>query len=117
MKKSVSDNIRLIRESKNFSQDYIAKKLKVTQQAYSQMEKNPDTMALYRLRDLCKILDVELITLLGEENAYLQQNYNQKGGQAATKMVFNNTSEDAKDLYERLIAELKEEIIFLRNKK
>lgn len=117
MKKSISENIRFLRESKGFSQDFVAKKLKVTQQAYSQMEKNPDSMTLTRLRDLSKILDLELITLLGEENIYLQQNYNQKGGQAATKIVFNGSGDLNKDLYERLISELKDEILFLRNKK
>jgi transcriptional regulator with XRE-family HTH domain len=115
MKVSVSENIRLIRESRGFSQDYIAQKLEVTQQAYSQMEKNPDTITLKRLKLLSKILDVNLITLLGEDNTYLQQNYNQSGsnGQFANKMEFY-PSDNEKDLYERLINQLKEEIIFLK---
>jgi transcriptional regulator with XRE-family HTH domain len=116
MKALVSDNIRVIREAKNYSQEYVATKLNVTQQAYSSMEKNPENMSLKRLRELCKILDVELITLLGEENVMVQQNYNQQGGQAATNMVFQGLSENEKSLYERFIAELKHEISFLRTK-
>ncbi len=117
MKISVSENIRLIREAKGFSQEYIAKKLKVTQQAYSSMEKTPENMTLKRLKDLCEILDVNLITLLGEDNVYVQQNYNQKGGHAATQMVFNKIGEGEKDLYERMIAGLKEEVNHLRKNK
>lgn len=59
MKVYTTDNIRLIRVSKGFSQEFIAKKLNITQQAYSLMEKNPDIMTLKRLKDLCKILDVK----------------------------------------------------------
>jgi transcriptional regulator with XRE-family HTH domain len=116
MKALVSENIRVIREANNYSQEYVANKLNVTQQAYSSMEKNPENMSLKRLRELCKILDVELITLLGEENLMVQQNYNQQGGQAATSMVFQGLSENEKGLYERFISELKQEISFLRDK-
>jgi transcriptional regulator with XRE-family HTH domain len=115
MKISISDNIRLIREAKGYSQDYIAKKMKVSQQAYSSMEKQPDNMSLKRLKDLCKVLDVNLVTLLGEENIYVQQNYNQQGGQASTNMTVNNSSELEKELYERIINQLKEEITFLKS--
>jgi transcriptional regulator with XRE-family HTH domain len=115
MKISVAENIRLLRESRGFSQEFVAKKLKVTQQAYSNMEKNPDGMTLSRLKDLSIILDVNLVTLIGEDNIMIQQNYNQKGGQAATQMVFSQ-SELEKDLYERIITELKEEISYLRKK-
>ena len=115
MKISISENIRLIREAKGYSQEFVAQKLKVTQQAYSQMEKTPEDMTLKRLKELSIILDVQLITLLGEDNIYLQQNYNQHGGQAATQMVFSTVTNDEKDLYERLINQLKEENLFLRN--
>lgn len=110
MKVSAADNIRLIREAKSFSQEFIAKKMKVTQQAYSAMEKQPDNMTLKRLKELCKILDVDLITLLGEDNVFVQQNYNQKGGQAATQMVFNSTNEKNNETYQAYIISLKEEI-------
>ncbi len=110
MKVSSADNIRLIREAKSFSQEFIAKKMKVTQQAYSAMEKQPDNMTLKRLKELCKILDVDLITLLGEDNVFVQQNYNQKGGQAATQMVFNSTNEKNNETFQAYIISLKEEI-------
>ena len=104
----------MTRELKGFSQDYVAKQLDVTQQAYSQMEKNPDSMTLKRLKDLCKILDVELIALLDEDNVYVQQNFHQQGGNAATKMIISTGSDENKQLYERLLSEQKEEILFLR---
>jgi transcriptional regulator with XRE-family HTH domain len=116
-KNNISENIRFLRDSKGYSQGYVSDKLKVTQQAYSRMEKNPENMSLKRLRDLSKILGVELITILDEDNAYIQHNFNQKGGQAATKMVFNQASQETSNLYERLINQLKDEVEFLRMKK
>lgn len=113
MNKNLSNQVRLIRESKGYTQEYVAKKLRVTQQAYSQMEKNPESMTLKKLRDLSLIFDVQLVTLLGEDNIYVQQNYQQTGGNAATKMVVQ-TSKQENDLYERLIEELKNEILFLK---
>lgn len=114
MKIAVSENIRLIREAKGFSQEFVAKKLKVTQQAYSSMEKTPENMTLKRLRDLCEVLDVDLITLLGEDNVYLQQNYNQQGGNAATQMILNGQKDAEDSIHQSYINSLKEEIAHLK---
>lgn len=114
MQYTVSDNIRLIREAKGYSQDYVSKKLNVTQQAYSQMEKKPENMTLSRLKALAHVLDVTLISLICEENAYIQHNFNQQGGQAATQMVFHTEQDEKTKVYEDYIQELKGEISFLR---
>jgi transcriptional regulator with XRE-family HTH domain len=113
MKTNMSETIRLIRESKGYSQEFMASRLHVTQQAYSKMEKQPDTMTLKRLKDLAHILDVPLISLLGEENMYFMQNINQQGGQAATKLIFQN--QVASMEHSELIKSMHEEIEFLRS--
>lgn len=117
--KNISDIIRTIREEKKLTQLYMAKKLKVTQQAYSSMENNPEQVTLKRLRDIAKLLGVELITLLGIETGLVQQNFNQKGGSAntATQMINHYSVQEQNELYERLIAQLKEEIAYLRSVK
>lgn len=112
MKLSLSDNIKFLRESKGLKQEYVALKLEVTQQAYSKMEKNPESMTLKRLIDLSKILDVSLVTLLGEDNVFIQQNYNQSGGHAATQMVLKSATETI-DIYERYIDDLKKQLTIL----
>ena len=110
MKVYLTDNIRLIRVSKGFSQKFIAKKLNITQQAYSLMEKNPDIMTLKRLKDLCKILDVNIVNLLGEENVYVQRNYHQKGGNVSTQMVVASLTNQEINIYQAYLSSLKEEI-------
>ncbi len=115
-KTSISENIRLIRESRGYSQDYIANRLNITQQAYSNMEKKPEGMSLSRLKDLAKVLDVSLLTLINEDTVLIQQNFNQAGGNAASKMEFY-LAEGAIKIYEELIKELREENNKLRNQK
>ena len=110
-KLSISENIRLIRESQGYSQDYVAIKLEITQQAYSAIEKNPERATLSRLKEIAAILQVPIVTLLGEDEINLQQNFHQAGGNAAT--IFKNISSGS-EVYEKWIAELKEEVHFLR---
>lgn len=110
-KLSISENIRLIRESQGYSQDYVAIKLDITQQAYSAIEKNPERATLIRLREIATVLQVPLVTLLGEDEIIIQQNFHQAGGNAAT--VFKNIA-NGTEVYEKWIHELKEEVHFLR---
>ncbi|MCF8409319.1 MAG: helix-turn-helix domain-containing protein [Crocinitomicaceae bacterium] len=110
---NIGDNIRLLREARGFSQTYMAEKLAITQQAYSSVEKKPENTTLKRLKNIAIILEVELITLLGEEDTYILQNFNQSGGNAATKMNITPSSNEH-EIYNKLIDSLKEEIVFLR---
>ena len=107
------DTIRLLREARGLSQKQMADKLGITQQAYSNLEKKPERATLERLRQIAQILQVELITLLGEEDTYILQSFNQSGGNAATQMNIT-PSLGEREIYDKLIVSLKEEIAFLR---
>jgi transcriptional regulator with XRE-family HTH domain len=107
------DTIRLLREARGLSQKQMADKLGITQQAYSNLEKKPERATLERLRQIAQILQVELITLLGEEDTYILQSFNQSGGNAATQMNIT-PSVGEREIYDKLIVSLKEEIAFLR---
>ena len=72
IRKNISEIIRTIREEKQLTQLYMAKKMRVTQQAYSKMENNPENVTLKRLRDIAELLGVELITLLGIDTGLVQ---------------------------------------------
>ncbi len=106
--------IRIIRESNGLSQKYVADKLEITQQQYSNIEKHPDNASLKRFKELSNILKVPVTTLIGETENYIQQNFQQQGGQAAT--ILNNTGlpDKERELYERMILELKEQISMLK---
>jgi transcriptional regulator with XRE-family HTH domain len=100
----------MVRESINLSQEYVANKLHISQQAYSRMEKNPDNISVARMRDLSAILGVPFNTLVGEDDLYIQQNYNQQGGNAGTVMYVQGMAENERKVYEERINDLKQQI-------
>ncbi len=107
--------IRVIRESNGLSQEYVASKLEITQQAYSNIEKHPDNASIKRLRQLAEVFSVPVTSLIGESEQYIQQNFQQQGGQAATVIHVQGMPENERKLYERLIEELKSEIALLKS--
>ena len=107
--------VRLIRESNGFSQEYVASKLDISQQAYSNIEKNPDNASMKRLRQLSQVFSVPVTSLIGETEQIIQQNFQQQGGQAATVIHVQGIPEHERQLYERLVDELKSEIQLLRS--
>ncbi len=90
----VSDNIKMLRESLNYSQEFVAAKLEMSQQAYSLIENNPEKTSLKNLRAIARVLNVNISILILEDEQ------------------LNLTSNDA---YEKLISKLENEIVFLRN--
>jgi len=107
--------VRLTRESNEFSQEYVASKIDISQQAYSNIEKNPDNASVKRLRQLSQVFSVPVTSLIGESEHYVQQNFQQQGGQAATVIHVQGIPEHERQLYERLIEELKSENQLLRS--
>jgi transcriptional regulator with XRE-family HTH domain len=73
---TLSEHIRKLRVAQGFSQDYVAKRLHMSQQTYSLIERRPEECALSRLKDLAKILNVEFLALIGEDEAMIQTNAN-----------------------------------------
>ncbi|MES2828613.1 MAG: helix-turn-helix transcriptional regulator [Bacteroidota bacterium] len=62
--KAVAGNIRKIREFRNYTQDYIAAKLAISQNAYSKLELGYCSITLGRLMQIADILEIDMITLI-----------------------------------------------------
>jgi transcriptional regulator with XRE-family HTH domain len=62
--KAVAANIRRVRESRNYTQDYLAAKLDISQNAYSKIELGYSNITLSRLVNIASILEIELIDLI-----------------------------------------------------
>jgi transcriptional regulator with XRE-family HTH domain len=73
--KEVVSNIRKIREFRNYTQDYLAAKLNISQNAYSKIELGYSSITLNRLVNIAQILEIELVDLISSNNeAILQYN-------------------------------------------
>ncbi|RZL41961.1 MAG: XRE family transcriptional regulator [Pedobacter sp.] len=62
--KLISKRIRLARNRLGFSQEYIAQELGISQNVYSNNERNVKNIPIYRLEQIAKILGVSIIKLL-----------------------------------------------------
>ncbi|MVN92249.1 helix-turn-helix domain-containing protein [Mucilaginibacter aquatilis] len=62
--KNVATNIRKIREYRNYTQEYLAVKLDISQNAYSKIELGYTKITLERLFQIALILEVDVIELI-----------------------------------------------------
>lgn len=64
--------IKEIREKKNYSQEYLAARLNISQQSYSRLERNVHRVPIYRLYDIAEILEVEVFELFDTDTTSVQ---------------------------------------------
>ena len=66
--KRVAHNIRRVREYRNYTQEYVAGKIGISQNAYSKLELGLHKLSLERLFQIADVLDVDCIDLLENGN-------------------------------------------------
>lgn len=106
----LGENIRKIRELKGFSQQVFGNELTISQKQVSRIETGKTSVTFLLLNRICKVLDVDLKTLLNFDDKFIynNNNHNQNGGEF---IAYNNTDIDkVEKLYERLLKE-KDEMI------
>jgi transcriptional regulator with XRE-family HTH domain len=62
--KAIAANIRTKREKRNYTQEYLAYKLSISQNAYSKIELGYTKITLERLFQIADILEVDAVSLL-----------------------------------------------------
>lgn len=110
MKNDLGTKIRKIRELKGLSQDYMATQLEFSQRAYSKLENNEIKLDWDRLTNIAKILGIDSVEMVSFDDSLIFNNCSQSGKQH----TFNNFPEMLQEQYEKQIAHLNEEIVFLR---
>jgi len=65
--RAIVANIRKIRELRNYTQDYLAAKLHISQNAYSKIELGYSSITLTRLIQIAEILEVDLVDLINTD--------------------------------------------------
>ena len=59
--------IRKVREQRNYTQDFVAKQMGISQNAYSKIENGYTQLTVKHIKDLSKILEVSLMELLRDD--------------------------------------------------
>jgi transcriptional regulator with XRE-family HTH domain len=104
------NKIRLLREGIGLSQEYVADKLNISQQAYSKMEKNPQNATLERLQKLSEVLGVNINSIVGNDDMYIQQNFHQQGGNASTVMYVTGLADRERESFTQQISSLQKQV-------
>ena len=68
LEKTILENLRKSRESKNISQDNVAIHLNVTQSAYAKLEICKNKISLKKLIEVSEILEIDFLQLLFPKN-------------------------------------------------
>lgn len=118
----IGNKIKNIRELKNFTQEYMADKLEISQAAYSKLEKGDLKISQDKLNKIAEILDVNLEDIKDFDNKRILNSYNSIKGNNSN-ITYSNQDiilirklyEDKINLLEKLVQKQEEEIKNLKN--
>jgi transcriptional regulator with XRE-family HTH domain len=103
--------LRIYREFRNYSQEYIAEKLGITQNAYSRIETNQTRVTAERLRQIADILSVPLTCLLSD----MEPELSFANGTVSNDRHMGELMEYTQRLYDQIIKTKDEKIIALED--
>lgn len=111
---NLGSKIKKLRELKNFTQDFMADRLGISQGAYSRMELGESEITYGRLEKISEILEIkpeDIITF--NESMVFNVMHNQTGNGLVKQNNPPNNKE--RELYESQITLLKEELEFVKS--
>lgn len=73
----IGEQIKEMRESKNFTQEELARKIHISRTTLSNIESGKHGTVLIKLYDIARILETEIIKFLPDDN-WVQNNKNKK---------------------------------------
>ncbi len=109
----LGQKIKKLRELKNFTQEYMAEELGLTQSGYSKLESGEVDVPFNRLEQIAKILGIrpeDIITF--NEHMVFNVMHNTTGNGL---VIHNQVSQTEKSLYEGQIETLKKEVEHLKS--
>lgn len=102
MATSIKNKIKSIRELKNYTQEYMAEQLGVTQAGYSKIEKGKTVLSYVKLVEIARILEVSVEDILSFDSERYFNNFNKVIGNNNGSILINTEENSAtlKILYE-----------------
>ena len=111
----IGQKIKMLREVKNYTQEYMADKIGLAQSNYSKIERDETDITLTRLQKISEVLGVNTDDLINlSEPCIFNNNYGELKGTQSGNYVEYPT--ELIDLYKDKIKLLEEKIKYLENK-
>jgi len=98
----IGQRIKKLRELRNFSQNYMAEKLEISQQTYSKMETGDIDFPVSRLPNIAKVLGMRISDIFSFDEQTIFQSYNYSAENITNETNGGNILRD-----DRLLEELK----------
>lgn len=120
----IGEKIKKVRELKNYTQEYMAEQLQISQNQYSRIESGESNLLYSRLEQIAKVLEMSIseIDNIDETISFISKN-KIKGKEVNHFQAKNNVNftikeqglyEETKKLYEEIIQQLKTENAYLK---
>ncbi|MEP6805618.1 helix-turn-helix transcriptional regulator [Flavobacterium sp. FlaQc-47] len=124
MTSSIKNKIKSIRELKNYTQEYMADQLGVTQAGYSKIEKGKTILSYIKLVEIARILEVSVEDVISFDSQRYFNSFNKVRGNNNGSIQINsdNTAtlkalyEDKIKLLEKLLNKTEEELSRYKDK-
>src|ERR1700756_5662643 len=110
----IGTKIKHLRELRNYTQEYMAEKLDLSQSTYALFEKDDSDLTISKLNKIAEILDIKIEDLINFSDKFIFNNYT--SNQANQGYIVNQFSENEKKLYEDKIKLLEEKIAYLQRR-
>lgn len=114
---SIGENIKKLRELRNYTQSYMSEQLKMSLSGYSKIERDETDISFKRLQQIAEVLETDYSNILefdGSKVFNINQHQHSNGKQQAIAVVHNlNHSENPEAL--KLIELLRDENLFLKS--
>ncbi len=109
---TIGIKIKNIRELKNYTQEFMAKKLQITQAGYSKIERGETDIAYSKIEEIAMVLGVTAEELVAfDQQRFFNHQSNVKGDNNG--IIITDMSKEIKKLYEDKISLLEQ---LLKNK-
>ncbi|MTH16109.1 helix-turn-helix transcriptional regulator [Flavobacterium sp. LC2016-01] len=119
MATSIKNKIKSIRELKNYTQEYMAEQLGVTQAGYSKIEKGKTVLSYVKLVEIARILEVSVEDIISFDSERYFNSFNKVIGNNNGSILINTEQnsttlkllyEDKITLLEKLLAKTESEL-------
>lgn len=110
---TLGEKLKKARINKNFTQEYLAEMLNVSQKTYSNFENDKSKPGFSQVEEMAKVLDVSVLDFLSGDSITVNQTDNKIA--IAQNYASISTSEKLIEQYEERIKELKEQVDYWKN--
>ncbi|MCY0969537.1 helix-turn-helix domain-containing protein [Chryseobacterium wangxinyae] len=109
---TLGEKLKKARINKNFTQEYLADVLNVSQKTYSNFENDKSKPAFAQVEDIARHLDVSVLDFLTGDSVTI----NSTNGDHSGFIYQNQLPDKLVEQYEERIKELKEQVDYWKNK-